>query len=70
MEGSENNDQEAKGTIKAIGNLVDKVPIYEDAVQPLAKETGKALGTAGKAVKPHWHQSAASYGEWSRLKTS
>ena len=51
------NDQEdlAKGSnvgevVKAAATLVEKIPIYQDAVQPLAKETGKALETVGKTV--------------------
>jgi hypothetical protein len=36
--------------INAVSGLVEKVPVYQDAIQPLAKETGKALGTVGRAV--------------------
>lgn len=39
-----------KQTIDSATALTKAVPIYQDAVQPLAKETGKALGTIGKAV--------------------
>jgi hypothetical protein len=39
-----------KQTIDSATALTKAVPIYEDAIQPLAKETGKALGTVGKAV--------------------
>jgi len=39
-----------KQTIDSATALTKAVPIYQDAVQPLAKETGKALGTVGKAV--------------------
>lgn len=39
-----------KQTIDSVTGLAKAVPIYDDAVQPLAKETGKALGTVGKAV--------------------
>jgi hypothetical protein len=39
-----------KQSIDSVTALTKAVPIYEDAVQPLAKETGKALGTIGKAV--------------------
>jgi hypothetical protein len=49
----ESNDQVGgivKQTIDSATALVKAVPIYEDAIQPLAKETGKALGTLGKAV--------------------
>ncbi|HCN99715.1 MAG TPA: hypothetical protein DIT31_05390 [Methylophaga sp.] len=49
---SESNDKEStvEGTINAVSGLVEKVPVYEDAIRPLAKETGKALGTVGKTV--------------------
>ncbi len=51
---SNNSDEDIGGivkeTIDAATALTKAVPIYEDAVQPLAKETGKALGTVGKAV--------------------
>jgi abortive infection alpha-like protein len=36
--------------LKAGVELVKAVPIYEDAIQPLAKELGKAGGTIGEAV--------------------
>lgn len=39
-----------KQTIDSATALTKAVPIYEDAIQPIAKETGKALGTVGKAV--------------------
>ena len=39
-----------KQAIDSATALAKAVPIYEDAVQPLAKETGRALGTVGKAV--------------------
>ncbi|MCY9803344.1 DUF4393 domain-containing protein [Vibrio scophthalmi] len=39
-----------KQTIDSATALATVVPIYQDAVQPIAKETGKALGTIGKAV--------------------
>lgn len=39
-----------KQTIDSATALTKAVPIYEDAIQPLAKEAGKALGTIGKAV--------------------
>jgi len=51
---TEENEEEVGGIIKqtidSATALAKAVPIYEDAVQPLAKETGKALGTIGKAV--------------------
>lgn len=36
--------------IDAVTALVKEIPIYEDALQPFAKETGKALQTVGKAI--------------------
>jgi hypothetical protein len=47
-------DEEKAGSIteiaKAIGEIVDKVPVYQDAVQPAAKELGKGLQVVAKAV--------------------
>ncbi|WP_439865657.1 DUF4393 domain-containing protein [Pseudomonas syringae] len=39
-----------KGTIEAATGLVKAVPIYEDAIQPVAKQVGKSLEIVGKAV--------------------
>ena len=41
---------EVKGTIEAVTGLVKAVPIYEDMVQPVAKQLGKSLETVGKAI--------------------
>ncbi|MEI8673867.1 hypothetical protein P4S52_20695 [Vibrio sp. SA48] len=46
----ENSGNSIDGTINAVSGLVEKVPIYQDAVQPLAKQTGKALETVGRTV--------------------
>ena len=47
-------DDEKGGSVteiaKAIGEIVDKVPVYQDAVQPAAKEIGKGLQVVMKAV--------------------
>ncbi|MBU2923356.1 DUF4393 domain-containing protein [Colwellia sp. 1_MG-2023] len=45
--GTESN---VEGTIKAVTGLVKEVPVYEDAIQPVAKETGKVLQTVGRTV--------------------
>lgn len=50
MSESDETESTVEGTIKAVTGLVEKVPVYQDAIQPLAKETGKALGTVGKTV--------------------
>jgi hypothetical protein len=39
-----------KDVIDATTGLVKAIPIYEDAVQPAAKQVGKALETVTKAV--------------------
>lgn len=39
-----------EGTINALTGLAKAVPIYQDAIQPAAKELGKALGTVAKTV--------------------
>ena len=36
--------------MNAAANLAKAVPIYDDALQPLMRETGQALSTIGKAV--------------------
>ena len=50
MSTSDDTKSPVEETIKAVSELVEKVPVYEDAIQPFAKETGKALGTVGKTV--------------------
>lgn len=35
---------------KAVGEIVDKVPVYQDAIQPAAKELGKGFQVIAKAV--------------------
>ena len=50
-ENTENNKEtNVKATIDAVTGLVKAIPVYDDAVQPAAKEIGKALGTIGKTV--------------------
>ncbi|WP_444905309.1 DUF4393 domain-containing protein (plasmid) [Microbulbifer sp. CnH-101-E] len=44
------NESNVEGTINAVTGLVEKVPVYQDLVQPLAQQTGKALGTVGETV--------------------
>ncbi|MDQ2194752.1 DUF4393 domain-containing protein [Vibrio anguillarum] len=47
---SNNNESNVEGTINAVAGLAKAVPVYEDALQPAAKEIGKALGTVAKTV--------------------
>lgn len=37
-------------TVKVVAELAKAVPIYEDALQPAAKQVGKSLETVGRAV--------------------
>jgi len=50
----DSKDEKSKGTvdstINAMAGLAKEVPIYQDAVQPAAKEIGKALCTVTKTV--------------------
>ena len=41
----EQSERKVRDTIEAVTGLVKAVPVYEDALQPAAKELGKALGT-------------------------
>ena len=43
-------DGALKQTIDSATALMKAVPIYQDAMQPVAQEAGKALGTLGKTV--------------------
>ncbi len=48
--GKATDDGSESELLKAGVELVKAVPIYEDAIQPLAKELGKAGGAIGEAV--------------------
>jgi hypothetical protein len=43
-------DNKVKETIDAVTGLVKAVPVYEDLVQPVAKQLGKSLETVGKVI--------------------
>jgi len=43
-------DNKVKETIDAVTGLIKAVPIYQDALQPVAKQLGKSLETVGKAI--------------------
>lgn len=49
MNDDEQND-ELSNKINAAANLVKAIPVYQDALQPIMQETGKALGTVGQVV--------------------
>lgn len=50
MSEEEKPEGNVEGTINAVTGLAKAVPIYQDAIQPAAKELGKALGTIAKTV--------------------
>lgn len=43
-------DKKIRGTVDAIKDLAEAVPVYQDAIQPAAKEIGKDLQTIAKTV--------------------
>lgn len=49
---TENNskDNNVKSTIDAVTGLAKAIPIYDDAIQPAAKEIGKSLATVTKTI--------------------
>lgn len=50
MSEEEKGESSIEGTIKAATGLVKAVPIYQDAIQPAAKEVGKTFEVVAKAV--------------------
>lgn len=50
MSNESSNESNIEGTINAVTGLAKAIPVYEDALQPAAKEIGKALGTVAKTV--------------------
>lgn len=46
----ENKDTNVKATIDAVTGLVQAVPVYQDTLQPAAKEVGKSLAVVAKTV--------------------
>ena len=49
-DGNSTNGDLPSAMMNAAANLAKAVPVYDDAVRPLAVETGKALGTVGQLV--------------------
>ncbi|WP_243612109.1 DUF4393 domain-containing protein [Shimia aestuarii] len=50
MSADEEKPGKVSDALNAAANLAKAVPIYDDALKPIATETGKALGTVGKVV--------------------
>lgn len=50
MEENDNKETNVKATIDAVTGLVKAVPVYQDAVQPAAKQVGQSLETVTKTV--------------------
>lgn len=46
----DNKSDKIKDTAEAITNLVKVIPIYQDSIQPAAKQVGKSLETVAKSV--------------------
>ncbi|MCV4268243.1 DUF4393 domain-containing protein [Pseudomonas capsici] len=49
-EENSSTDNNVSATIDAVTGLAKAVPIYEDAIQPVAKQLGKSLEVVGRAV--------------------
>ena len=43
-------ESKAREIVDAVKGIVEAVPVYQDAVQPAAKEIGKSLETIAKAI--------------------
>lgn len=50
MEGNENKETNIKATIDAVTGLVTAIPVYQDTLQPAAKQIGRSLETVTKTV--------------------
>ena len=50
MDDDENKPSKIKDAAEAVAAMAKAVPIYQDAIQPGAKELGKSLETIGKTV--------------------
>ncbi len=61
-------DEKVKDVAEAVRGIVEAVPVYEDAVQPVAKEIGKALATVGKAINLALEPIAGAVWGWERIK--
>jgi hypothetical protein len=64
---SDNQDNELpegkiEGTINAVTGLVKAVPVYEDAIQPVAKETAKPFKQLGRLSMLRYFLFEASFG--------
>src|SRR5258708_17101073 len=61
-------DEKMKDVVQAVQGIVEAVPIYEDAFQPVAKEIGSALGTVGKAINLALEPIVGAVWGWERIK--
>lgn len=50
MEENNHSESNVNSTINAVAGLVKEIPIYQDTVQPAAKEVGKSLHTVAKTI--------------------
>jgi len=44
------DDNKVRDVVEAVKGVFDAVPVYEDAIQPAARQVGRALETLGKVV--------------------
>jgi len=50
MENENTQESNVNSTINAVAGLVKEIPIYQDTIQPAAKEVGKSLHTVAKTI--------------------
>ena len=50
MDDNSTPESNVNSTINAVAGLVKEIPIYQDTVQPAAKEVGKSLHTVAKTI--------------------
>jgi hypothetical protein len=50
MSEENNKDSNIRSTIDAVTGLAKAIPVYDDAIQPAAKEIGKSLATVAKTI--------------------
>lgn len=50
MSSEDSKSKEAHGIVGVVGKVIESVPVYQDLLQPAARELGKSLNTVAKAV--------------------
>lgn len=62
------DESKIRDTAEAVKGIVQAVPIYEDAIQPAAKQVGKDLETVAKAIHVALEPLAGLVWGWDQIK--